>query len=201
MKKFIIPFIFLGIVGFTSIDTKLTDAERLVAMTEMTATHDHLLEALDGLSEEQLHFKPDPTSWSIAECTEHIAISETNIFSMIAGALKTPADPSKKAEVKFTDEQILKMVSDRTEKVKTSQAFEPSGKYGSHDATLKAFKTERIDHIKYIATTEDALRDHFTETPLGTMDAYQILLFMSAHTERHILQIEEVMANEEFPEE
>lgn len=170
-------------------------------MTEMTASHDHLLEVLDGLSEEQLNFKADPTSWSIAECTEHIALSETTIFGMIESALETPAKSSKRADVTLTDEQILEMVPDRSKKMKTSEAFEPSGKFGSHEATINAFKTKRVDHIKYVATTEDALRSHFAETPLGTIDAYQVLLFMSAHTERHILQIEEVLANEDFPEE
>ncbi|GHC62666.1 DinB family protein [Ulvibacter litoralis] len=201
MKKLILPFVALALVSFTVMETRLTDAERLVAMTEMTATHDHLEEVLDGLSEEQLNYKSDPNSWSIAECTEHIAISETNIFNMLTEALKSPADPSKKAAVKLTDEQILEMVVDRSKKMKTSEAFEPSGKFGSHDAAVAEFKAKRIDHIKYVATTEDNLRDHFAETPLGTVDAYQILLFMSAHTERHVLQMEEILANEDFPEE
>jgi hypothetical protein len=35
--------------------------------------------------------------------------------------------------------------------------------------------------------------------PFGTIDGLQILLFMSGHTERHVAQMEEVMANENFP--
>jgi hypothetical protein len=31
------------------------------------------------------------------------------------------------------------------------------------------------------------------------VDAYQILLFMSAHTERHVRQIEEIVVHENFP--
>lgn len=199
MKKIIIPIFVLTLVSFTVVNGKLTDAERLVAMTELTTTHDRLLKTIDGLSTEQLNFKASPESWSIAECTEHLAISETNIYGMLEKALKTPADPSRRAEVKMTDEQILAMIADRSNKVKTSKPFEPTGKYGSHAATVKAFKTSRVDHIKYVATTEADLRNHYTELPVGTIDAYQVLLFISAHTERHILQIEEVVADANFP--
>lgn len=199
MKTLMLPFALLLLVSFTVSDTKLTDPERLVAMTEMTTSHDKLLATLDGLSEEQLNYKSTPDSWSIAECTEHIAISENNIFGMLQGTLKAPADASRRGEVKMTDEEILKMIADRSEKVKTQEAFEPTGKFGSHDATVKAFKSKRKSNIKYVATTEDDLRNHYAELPFGIIDSYQVLLFMSAHTERHIAQIEEVMADAKFP--
>ncbi len=199
MKIFFLPLIVLTLVGFTIIEDKLTDAERIEAIAELTTTHDHLIKSLAGLSEAQLNYKSGPGSWSIAECAEHIAISETSIFGMLQGALKTPADPSRRAEVKMSDEQILKMTADRTNKVKTSKEFEPSGKFGSFEGTVSAFKKARKSNMQYVATTEDDLRNHYAETPLGIMDAYQILLFMSAHSERHVLQIEEVMANDTFP--
>lgn len=201
MKKLILPFLMLVLVSFTASEAKLTEAERALAISEMTKTNDHLVSALGGLSEDQLHFKASPQSWSIAECVEHIALSENNIFGMLQGTLATEADPSKRDEVKLTDEQILKMIVDRTNKVKTSEAFEPSGKFGSHEETLKSFITKRGENISYVKTTDDDLRNHYAELPFGTIDAYQVLLFMSAHTERHILQIEEVMEDENFPEE
>ncbi|MBZ0326522.1 MAG: DinB family protein [Altibacter sp.] len=201
MKKLILPFLMLVLVSFTASEAKLTEAERALAISEMTKTNDHLVSALGGLSEDQLHFKASPQSWSIAECVEHIALSENNIFGMLQGTLATEADPSKRDEVKLTDEQILKMIVDRTNKVKTSEAFEPSGKFGSFEATVEEFMKRRAENIAYVKNTEDDLRNRYAELPIGTIDAYQILLFMSAHTERHILQIEEVMEDENFPEE
>ena len=199
MKTLMLPFALLLLVSFTVSDTKLTDPERLVAMTEMTTTHDRLLKSIDGLSEAQLNFKSTPDAWSIAECTEHITISENSFFGMLQGTLKTPADPSRRAEVKMTDEQVLAMLADRSQKVKTQESFEPTGKFGSHDATVKEFKAKRRVSIQYVATTEDDLRNHYAEMPFGVLDSYQVLLAMSAHTERHILQIEEVLADASFP--
>ena len=38
------------------------------------------------------------------------------------------------------------------------------------------------------------------DSPLGPMDAYEWLLFIAAHSERHTKQILEVEASPDFPE-
>ncbi len=191
----------LLVAGFTPKVLKLTDAERATAVAELKKTQDRLLTVTDGLSAEQLAYKRSPESWSVAECIEHLAISESNLDLMLQGSLKEKPDPSRRAEVQLTDDQVLSMIAERSTKVKTPEAFEPSGKFGSAEATLEAFQTARQAHIDYVNTTEDDLRNHYSQTPLGTMDAYQVLMFISAHTERHIRQIEEVMADAAFPQE
>ena len=90
------------------------------------------------------------------------------------------------------------IITSRDQKVKTSEAFEPSGKFGSHVETVKAFVDKRGEHIEYLKTTEDDLRNHYGKLPFGTIDGLQILLFMSGHTERHVAQMEEVMAHTDF---
>ncbi|HMB64069.1 MAG TPA: DinB family protein [Eudoraea sp.] len=201
MKKIMLPILVMALVSFTGLDIKLTDADRQMTVAELTKTQDRLLNAVDGLSEDQLNFKSSPESWSVAECVEHLAISENNIGQMLQGALQTPADPSKRDSVKLRDEELMGIITNRDQKIKTSAAFEPSGKFGSHEETLEAFKSKRMEHIEYIKTTEDDLRNHYGQLPFGTIDGLQIVLFMSGHTERHVQQIEEVMENEDFPEE
>ena len=198
MKK-ILLLVLVASSGFTSALAQLTDAERTAAITEMTKTHDLLLETIKGLSEEQLNFRSDIDSWSIAECVEHIAISENNLFGMAMGALETPADPSKRGEVKMTDEQLMAIIVDRSTKVKTPEAFEPSGKFGSFEETLNAFLEKRKSNMEFVSSTDADLRNHYAQLPFGTIDGYQALLFISGHTERHILQIVEVMENDDFP--
>ena len=200
MKKIILPLVVLTLVGFGIVNEKLTEEDREFAITEMTQSRDYLFDTLEGLSQEQLDFKTDETSWSIAECLEHITISETMIQGMLKGALKTPADPSRRPEVKMPDDALLGMIKSREKKVKTGEAFEPSGKYGSVAETLEAFKSKREEHIAYVKDTDDDLRNHYTESPLGIMDGLQVLLFMSGHTERHTKQMEEIMAHPDFPE-
>ena len=201
MKKLILPIVVLTVLAFGVVKSTLTDAEREFAVKEMTKSHDHFLNSVDGLSEAQLKYKITDDSWSIAECAEHIAISENMIFGMLQATLANEADPSKRSEVKVSDEQLIAMIEDRSNKVKTGEAFEPSGKYGSFEETVAEFKSKRKEHIDYVKSTQDDLRNRYQQLPFGTVDAYQILLFMSGHTERHIKQMEEVMDDEDFPME
>lgn len=199
MKKIMLPMLVLVVMAFNLVDTTLTSAERTFAINELNKTHDSFTSMLDGLSKEQLNYKVAEDSWSIAECAEHLAISENSIFDMLTQTLNTEADPSRRAEVKMSDEQIIAMIVDRSKKVKTSKAFEPSGKYGSFEETVEEFKSKRKGHIEYIKTTQDDLRNRYQQFPFGIIDAYQIVLFMSAHTERHIGQMEEIMEDPDFP--
>jgi len=49
--------------------------------------------------------------------------------------------------------------------------------------------------------TKDDLRNHFAESPLGLMDTYQVLIFLSGHTARHTAQIAELKSNPGFPKQ
>ena len=199
MKKIILPIVLLALVGFGAIQPGLTDEEREMAVKELKKTRDRLTSVVDGLSDEQLNFKATPESWSVAECVEHLAISENNIGGMLQGALQTPADSTKRDSVKMADADLMALITGRDRKVKTSEAFEPSGKFGSYEETLTEFTSKREKHIAYLNSTEDDLRNHYGQLPFGTIDGLQILLFMSGHTERHVKQMEEVMAHVDFP--
>jgi hypothetical protein len=186
-------------MSFNNPAIELTEAERKQATQLLQETKDELIKKVSALSAEQLNFISDQDSWSVAQCVEHIAISENNLFGFCQMALKEPADPSKRSQVKMTDEGIVKMITDRTSKIKTQEAFEPTGKFGSFEATLTEFKTKRDNNINYVKTTEDDLRNHYNDFPFGKIDAFQTILFMAAHSKRHIKQIDEIMKNPRFP--
>ena len=86
-------------------------------------------------------------------------------------ALKNSTDDS----IKLSDEELLAIFLYRYNKVKTLERFEPSGKYGSHQETLMAFNSKRVEDIIYTENTEDYLRNHYGQLPFRTIDAYQIL--------------------------
>jgi len=201
MKKFGITLLVLTLFGFGLSPEKISDEDRTKAVDHLTQTRDNLLNTVAGLSDAQLNYKTSPESWSVAECVEHIAISENLIFDMMNSSLQDMADMANPMESTVSDDDLLAMITDRSHKVKTSEPFEPSGKFGSYEETLEEFVNKRNEHIDYLNTTEDELRSHYAKLPFGTVDAYQVVLFMSGHTERHTKQIEEVMADPGFPEE
>ncbi|MFP2995088.1 DinB family protein [Spongiivirga sp. MCCC 1A20706] len=201
MKKYILPILAVVLLSFTNADSKLTQAERTKAVEHLTKTHDHLLKAVEGLSKEQLNYKPSNNVWSVAECVEHITISENSLFNLMQGLLKSKDKAATTKPEKTTpDDEVIAMMVDRSNKVKTSEPFEPSGRFGSYEETLTAFKKKRASNIEFIKNTEADLRGRFQQMPFGTLDAYQLMLFLSAHAERHVLQIEELLADDEFPD-
>jgi hypothetical protein len=188
-----------GLAG-TIKDSSISQKERKSAISLMKDTRSDVLKTVKGLSKAQLNFKAAPNRWSVKECAYHIAISEKNLWNMFEAAMKAPANSEKRSEIKMTDEQLVKIIEDKSNKVKTSEAFEPKNTpYKSVDEALNDFKTRRADHIKYMKSTTEDLRDHVVQMPFGWIDAYQLSLMMAAQCNRHKQQMDEVIADPHFP--
>ena len=188
-----------GLAG-TINDTSLSKKERKSAINLMKDTKADALKSVKGLSAAQLNFKAAPDKWSVKECMYHIAISEKNLWNLMEATMKAPANPEKRAEMKMTDEQLVKMMEDRSFKVKTVDAFEPKNTpYKSLDEAVEAFKTRRADHIKYMKSTTEDMRNHVAQMPFGWLDCYQLCLMVASHSNRHTQQINEVKADPAFP--
>lgn len=191
--------VFSGLAG-TPTDDALSKKERKFAADHMKSTKASLPDAIKGLSEAQLDFKPAADQWSVKECVYHIAVSEKNLWAMLEKSMKEPATPEKKKDLKVTDEQVLKMIESRETKVKTFPSFEPQNTgYKSLDEAMSDFKNNRAAHIKYIKATSEDLRNHFVQMPFGLLDCYQLCLMISSHTTRHTKQLNEVKGSAGFP--
>jgi hypothetical protein len=199
MKRLLLA---LCLVSFAS---PWLSAEEL-SREDLKRANDHLkkttaafLASTKGLSEAQLNFKPAPTKWSVAEVAEHIAAAEDMLMGMIKDqVMKSPAR-TEQVNLKEIDDFVVTAIADRTKKAQAPEPLIPTKRYGSADATMSHFKESRAQTIKFLGTTKD-LRDHAMDSPLGKkLDAYQWLLFISAHTERHTKQINEVKADANFP--
>ncbi|MGF2411117.1 DinB family protein [Ferruginibacter sp.] len=180
---------------------QLTKDEKKMASKNLKATLKVLQKSIKGLSDAQLNFKAAPDKWSIKECVYHLALSETNLWGWAQGTLAAPANPDKRAGIKITDEKLLAGVEDRTNKVKTGETFEPkNAKWANVPEALQFLKEERKKHIDALKASTEDYRNHVAEqSPVGPIDAYQIVLLMSAHTVRHSKQIDEVKASAGYP--
>jgi uncharacterized damage-inducible protein DinB len=179
----------------------LTAAERETALKSLQATHDAFLKSIDGLSDAQWKFKPAPDRWSVAEVAEHITVAEGSIFELVEKQVMTsPLTPEKRAKVVGKDEIVLQKVPDRSHKVQAPEFLKPTNRFATREELVKAFEERRKATMDYVRTTNDDLRDHFFAHPLlGDLDAYQWILLISAHSERHTKQIEEVKADPNYP--
>lgn len=189
----------LGAAAARAQDVSQADKEKALAYLE--STKKGVLEATKGLSEAQWNFKPGPERWSVAEVTEHIAASEDFLRGLAENQVKqTPAGtPLDEADQKKIDEGLLKMLPDRSQKRQAPEPLKPTNRFGSPEGSLKHFLESRATTEAFLKVTPD-LRGHVADTPMGMkMDAYEWVLMVAGHSERHTKQILEVKADPNFP--
>lgn len=197
---FLMAFTLISVTASAQTATQLTAAEREFAAKHLSETEALLQTTVKGLSKAQLSFKPSAEKWSVEEGVKHIAASEIELWKMVAGTLEKPANPTDRAKIQVTDQQLVEAVEDRTHKSKTFAALEPKNSIHSTEAeAMKSFIAERAKLINFVKTSNADLRNHVAVLELGTFDSYQLILLISAHTRRHTSQIKEVMADPNFP--
>lgn len=200
MKALIIAFVTLLFASATMAQS-LTKEERKAAIKYINWSSKELKKSLKGLSTAQLNYKPATDRWSPQECLYHIAFSEGALRGALDQALQAPADPAAKMEVKITDEEIKKMVTDRTNKVKTAEPFEPQNTgFKSYDEAVAAFKSKRAMLVDLVKNSDADMRNHIVTLPFGKMDAYQFILFIAGHSNRHTQQLNEVKTATGYPQ-
>ncbi|MEJ7739031.1 MAG: DinB family protein [Chitinophagaceae bacterium] len=200
MRKFLLFVSAVVMLSFVSADNTLSKKERKMATKHLKDTQKDVINAMKGLSDAQLKFKPAPDRWSVEECLKHIAITEGSIWQMTEGFIKQAANPDKRAEIKSTDEQVIQMISSRNQKAQAQESVKPENTpYKSADEALQAFKASRAKLIDYVKSTNEDLRNHVAALPFGHFDTYQLILFIGAHSNRHMQQMEEVKADPGFP--
>jgi len=177
---------------------EVTQAEKERAMQYLESTKKGVLEATKGLSDAQWNFKAGPDRWSIAQVMEHIAAAEDFIRQMDAEkVMMAPAVPGR--DVKKTDDAVIAMVPDRSQKVQAPEPLVPTNRFGSPDGSLKHFVESRAKTEDFLKTTP-GLRDHAVDSPMGSkLDGYEFVLLIAAHSERHTKQILEVKADPSYP--
>jgi hypothetical protein len=177
---------------------EVTQAEKDKALQYLESTKRNIQEATKGLSAAQWNFKQGPDRWSVAQVMEHIAAAEDMLRGLTTEkVMAAPAAPDR--DVKHIDEMVVTMVTDRTHKADAPEPLRPVNRFGSPEEALKHFVESRAQTEEFLRKTPD-LRAHAVDSPLGTkLDAYEWVLFIAAHSERHTKQINEVKADTNFP--
>lgn len=78
--------------------------------------------------------------------------------------------------------------------------LQPTGRFATRRELIETFKLAREKTTIYIKTTSDPLKNHIVSHPLfGELTAYQWLIMIPAHADRHVDQLEEVKKLKDFP--
>jgi hypothetical protein len=175
----------------------LSQADREKGIKYLEQTRDAIVADTKNLTPAEWNFKPAPDKWSVALTLEHITLAEDSLSQLVADkVMKSPAGAPDRDVAKM-DAMVLAMVPDRSTKRQAPPDLVPTGRWTPPE-TLDHFLQSRARTIEFLRTTPD-LRQHVMDSPLGPMDAYEWLLFIAAHSDRHAKQILEVEASPDFP--
>lgn len=173
----------------------MPQGERERLLSYFQSTRKEVIDEVTGLSDAQWSYKESPERWSIAEILEHLVLSENNLFAMAVGGLKSKDTAPEKP---MTNEALIAMEKDRSQKAKAPEGFRPTGKWTKNEL-LDEFLTRRDRNDRWIETTADNLTGTYVKSPLGTLSVYQLFLITPAHVERHLAQMREVKAAASYP--
>jgi hypothetical protein len=178
----------------------VTPTDRKTLVDHLKKTEAVFLKSISGLSEAQWKWKPAPERWSVAETAEHITKAEDLLRGRVEGMLKAPAAaPDLLAKTQGKDAMILQVIPDRSKKAQAPEPLVPKGTYPTEKALVDAFKASRAKTLALAGGKSDLRAYANADLPVGETDAYQGILFLSAHTERYTKQIDEVKATPGFP--
>jgi len=166
----------------------MQSAAQLVAMLESSRAI--FSAALKEAGESRAGARRAGEGWSVLQCAEPLAIVEDRFYRRFQAAPAegaTPDDPAKEAD-------LAKRILDRVHKANAPEMVQPSGMFATLAEAEAAFHAARDRMIGYVNTTGEKLYTLAVEHPrFGKMNAAEMLVVLSGHTERHSEQIREIL--------
>jgi DinB superfamily len=181
--------------------------QKFDAISELTKISEDSQKAFGNLSAEQLNWKSSAESWSVAQCFEHLIITNSLYFPAIQKVIDRNHRNNFFSKIPFSTNLIGALMKnslkpEQARKMKTFKIFEPTLSNISATifddfvennrkliAMIEAVKDLEVQKIKIPEPLNKALN-------LRLSDAFEILVL---HEKRHFQQAERVMKNEGFP--
>lgn len=177
----------------------ITDVEREKAVGLLARSRQALLDAVEGITDQQARWKPSPERWSILEYVEHLAVSDDALVAMIQRSMQTPAQPETEEQRRQREQKIRETPIPRGAN-RAPEGLKPSARFKSLPEAVTAFLAARERTMEFARSTQDDLRSHFSpHNVLGPLDGYQWLVGNARHAESHAGHIKELRTSQGFP--
>jgi uncharacterized damage-inducible protein DinB len=179
----------------------ISTEERVRVLRWLEESHTEFFAEIDGVSDQQWHWKPAPERWSVGETSEHIVLAEALLFNFIQRALTGPPNPRWEEQTKGKTELLIQVMASQEAKAAAPQPLVPRERV-TRVEVKERFATKRTDIVKFTSETHLALKEFTLAHPFpvfGTLNAYQWLIYVPHHTLRHNKQITELKATSGYP--
>ena len=143
----------------------MTSAERELLLKNLAESRERLLRMAKNLSREELHYRPAPGRWTVAECVEHIVTVEKRLLGAIQKTLETGPDSSKRSTMDGQDEALIAGLVARVIRFQAPEPVLPTGRWPD-EQLLQEFEAARVQTRDFAAITTADLRRHFFKHPV-----------------------------------
>lgn len=166
-----------------------------------------LLASVESLTDGQQTFRPEPDRWSVAEIVEHLSLVEGQVARLFhvmlskaeaAGATRPAGPEGARFAAPVSIEQFVEPV--REKKLQAPDTARPGGSTSLADALARLKESRAALHsMRPRLERIDGAALLYPHPAAGPINAYQWLLFVGSHEDRHRLQIEALrqMMNDE----
>ncbi|MBL7739604.1 MAG: hypothetical protein JNK14_10315 [Chitinophagaceae bacterium] len=185
-----------GLAG-TLHNSSLSQRERKQAIQLIKNSRAEIFSSINGLSVKQLDYKAGKETPSIHELIMSMVALEIKCGEEIKTSMDKPSESQDRLKITITDDQLL-----------AKNHYSVCGEIINEDIkklwkdpseALKKFNAMRQNHIKYIRTSTEDLRNHVVSTPAGWIDCYQYYLLLADRSYHVAEKINEIKQSPSFP--
>jgi hypothetical protein len=185
-----------GLAG-TLNTSSLSPKERKQAINLIKNSRKQVLNSIEGLSSRQLKFKPSSHDLSINELIMLMTRKEKQCSEELRAFMSQPANSENRLHIALTDEQLLE--NDNYAVCKTDLQDVNAKSWKDADEAIRKFSMLQNEHIKYIRTSTEDLRNHVIKTTAGWIDCYQYFLLLADQNNYFAERINQVRSSKHFP--
>lgn len=170
-------------------------------LAENEKAHDRFLSIVSSVTEAQAGYRPAENEWTIGEIVEHVSIVNNGFLRITRKLLKQAEAEGKSAPADLNLKLILSDESGvPVQKFEAPETVRPTGSISIADALASMRQTlDGFVEIKPRVEVVDLSEQMFPHPAFGPISAYQWMLLLSEHQDRHLRQIERVIAAPGFP--
>lgn len=170
--------------------------QRDTLLALLHASRDSFLFSFAGMTEEKSQVRPQEGCWSALDCVEHICNAEGTMLRLLTGPRRPRTDGAPNREERF-----LVGAADRSRKLESPEGGRPRGHYATMAEATRQFAAIRQNVIAFVEYNHDDLRATEVTHPhqlVGDVSAYELVIMIARHAERHAAQIEEIKNSPAF---
>ncbi|MGE6378965.1 DinB family protein [Peribacillus muralis] len=156
-------------------------------MIENEKIREELLNAVNGLTDEQLNAHPEEGRWSVIQVLDHLYLMERAITKSIGDKLQSDE------RIPAVDKPI-ELTVNREVKVEAPSYLVPSDSYQTLQEVKDKLAESRSAFVQLIDNADESDLDQksFPHPLFKDLSLKQWIPFVGLHEKRHLLQIEEI---------